>query len=117
MFLLGFLAMATTQIFAQEARQSPDDAWWTGPVVAYSPRSLPQGHMLIEPYLFDVSGTPEAKAFVAERLAQGASMLRDMVADAWAQSAKSQLGYGSHKMAMDDIEAGKVSGLVAELQN
>lgn len=55
MFLLGFLAMATTQIFAQEARQSPDDAWWTGPVVAYSARSLPQGHVLIEPYIFDVS--------------------------------------------------------------
>lgn len=40
---------------ADEARQSPDDAWWTGPLVTYSARSLPQGHMLIEPYLFDVS--------------------------------------------------------------
>lgn len=57
MFLLGFLAMATTQIFAQEARQSPDDAWWTGPVVAYSAHSLPQGHWLIEPYLYDVAGS------------------------------------------------------------
>ncbi len=56
MFLLGFLMTATTVIFAQEARQSLDDAWWTGPVVAYSARSLPQGHMLIEPYFFDVSG-------------------------------------------------------------
>ena len=55
MFLLGFLAMATTEIFAQEARQSLDDAWWTGSLVAYSARSLPQGHMLIEPYLWDVS--------------------------------------------------------------
>jgi hypothetical protein len=40
---------------AEEARQSPDDAWWTGPLVTYSARSLPQGHMLIEPYLYDVS--------------------------------------------------------------
>jgi len=55
MFLLGFLTAATTAIFAQEARQSSDDAWWTGSLVAYSPRSLPQGHMLIEPYLWDVS--------------------------------------------------------------
>ncbi|MEP6830502.1 MAG: transporter [Rhizomicrobium sp.] len=47
---------ATGELFAQEARQSQDDAWWTGPVVAYSARSLPQGHMLIEPYFFDVSG-------------------------------------------------------------
>ena len=55
MFLLGFLTAATTAIFAQEARQSSDDAWWTGSLVAYSPHSLPQGHMLIEPYLWDVS--------------------------------------------------------------
>lgn len=57
MFLLGFLISATTEIFAQEARQSLDDAWWTGPVVAYSARSLPQGHWLIEPYLYDVAGS------------------------------------------------------------
>jgi len=65
MFLLGFLTAATTAIFAQEARQSPDDAWWTGSLVAYSPRSLPQGHMLIEPYLWDVSsGEPTASIFL-----------------------------------------------------
>jgi hypothetical protein len=40
---------------AEEARQSPDDAWWTGPLVTYSARSLPKGHALIEPYLYDVS--------------------------------------------------------------
>jgi len=61
--------------------------------------------------------TPEAKSFTAQRLADGASMLRDMVADAWAESAKSQLGYGANKMSLADIEAGKVSGLVGLLQN
>jgi len=40
-----------------------------------------------------------------------------MVADAWAESAKSQLGYGANKMSLADIEAGKVSGLVGLLQN
>jgi hypothetical protein len=35
-------------------RQSRDDAWWTGPLLAASAGSLPQGHFLIEPYLFDV---------------------------------------------------------------
>ena len=40
---------------ADEIHQSPDDAWWTGPLVTYSARSLPQGHMLIEPYVYDVS--------------------------------------------------------------
>ena len=44
-----------TMAMADETRQSPDDAWWTGPLVTYSARSLPEGHMLIEPYLYDVS--------------------------------------------------------------
>jgi len=35
------------------ARQSRDDAWWTGPLLAASPGTLPPGHFLIEPYVFD----------------------------------------------------------------
>ncbi len=35
-------------------RQSPDDAWWTGPMLANSAATLPRGHFLIEPYLYDV---------------------------------------------------------------
>ena len=31
-----------------------DDAWWTGPLLANSPATLPPGHFLIEPYLYDV---------------------------------------------------------------
>jgi hypothetical protein len=55
--LFGILITATTEISAEpETPQALDDAWWTGPLVAYSPHSLPQGHLLIEPYLFDVSG-------------------------------------------------------------
>jgi hypothetical protein len=38
-----------------DAPQSLDDAWWTGPLVSYSAHSLPQGHVLIEPYFYDVS--------------------------------------------------------------
>jgi hypothetical protein len=34
-------------------RQSRDDAWWTGPLLAASPVTLPAGHFLIEPYIFD----------------------------------------------------------------
>ena len=30
-------------------RQSLDDAWWTGPMLAPSAATLPQGHFLIEP--------------------------------------------------------------------
>ena len=36
-------------------RQSVDDAWWTGPMLAPSAATLPQGHVLIEPYLYDVT--------------------------------------------------------------
>jgi hypothetical protein len=36
------------------ARQSLDDAWWTGPLLAPNASTLPRGHLLIEPYLFDV---------------------------------------------------------------
>ena len=37
---------------------------------------------------FDRAGTPEAKQFTEERLAAGASMLRDMIVAAWVQSAE-----------------------------
>ena len=36
------------------SRQSLDDAWWTGPMLAPSANTLPPGHFLIEPYLYDV---------------------------------------------------------------
>src|ERR1700753_1569470 len=47
--LLGVLARGG----AADQSQSREDAWWTGPLLAASPSTLPQGHFLIEPYLFD----------------------------------------------------------------
>lgn len=35
-------------------RQSLNDAWWTGPMLAPSANTLPRGHVLLEPYLYDV---------------------------------------------------------------
>src|SRR5262249_45824939 len=35
-------------------RQSLDDAGWTGPMLAPSAETLPRGHFLIEPYIYDV---------------------------------------------------------------
>jgi hypothetical protein len=46
-------------------------------------------------YAFDATGafanggTPESRAFTAERLAAGASELRDLIYTAWLESAKS----------------------------
>jgi Putative MetA-pathway of phenol degradation len=42
---------------AQATDESRDDAWWTGPMTAASAAMLPQGHILIEPYLYDVVTT------------------------------------------------------------
>src|SRR5689334_13640604 len=39
---------------ARAWRQSPDSAWWTGPMLANSAATLPRGHALVETYLFDV---------------------------------------------------------------
>ncbi|MBK5189053.1 MAG: hypothetical protein JJD97_12480, partial [Gemmatimonadaceae bacterium] len=35
-------------------RESMSDARWTGPMLAPSAATLPRGHILVEPYLFDV---------------------------------------------------------------
>ena len=39
---------------AGAADQARDDAWWTGPLLAANAATLPQGHVLFEPYLFVV---------------------------------------------------------------
>jgi len=53
--LLGPLALAAPA-FATDApagRQAVSDAWWTGPILASGASTLPKGHALIEPYLYD----------------------------------------------------------------
>jgi len=67
--------------------------------------------LVLPTYEFEKSGaidqaTPESKAFVVERLAEGASQLRDLVTDAWQESAKSTLGY-RNPMTVADLESGK----------
>lgn len=59
--LLGLLLAVNSAVAQQQAtslseapRQSLDEAWWTGPMLAPSAATLPRGHYLIEPYLYDV---------------------------------------------------------------
>jgi hypothetical protein len=47
------MARADVPPEAPAQRQSLDDAWWTGPLLAASPGTLPQGHFLVEPYVYD----------------------------------------------------------------
>jgi hypothetical protein len=35
-------------------RQQLGEAWWTGPMLANNASTLPRGHFLVEPYLYDV---------------------------------------------------------------
>jgi len=55
-------ALAETAPPSPPLRQSLDDAWWTGPMLANSAATLPRGHFLIEPYLYDAS-SPHADGF------------------------------------------------------
>lgn len=52
--LTACLAGAQESTSPQGVRQSLDNAWWTGPLLAPSANTLPRGHVLIEPYLYDV---------------------------------------------------------------
>ena len=58
-FVVAGLLAGVTGCECQEensgVRQSLDDAWWTGPMLAPSAATLPRGHFLIEPYLYDVT--------------------------------------------------------------
>lgn len=52
--LTACLTAAQTSVPSVAFHQSLDDAWWTGPLLAPNASTLPQGHVLIEPYLYDV---------------------------------------------------------------
>jgi len=67
--------------------------------------------LVVPTYRLDKAGafdtaTAESKAFAAERLAEAASQLRDMVADAWTDSGKAVLGYPK-QASVADLESGK----------
>jgi len=58
--VLVSLLVSARQAAAQETAVPPpaglqclDDAWWTGPMLAAGAGSLPRGHFLIEPYVYD----------------------------------------------------------------
>jgi hypothetical protein len=38
---------------SSDNRQQLSDAWWTGPMLANNAATLPRGHFLLEPYLYD----------------------------------------------------------------
>lgn len=52
-FLASLAAVAAFADPVHAAQQSYDDAWWTGPLLAAGAGTLPRGHLLVEPYLYD----------------------------------------------------------------
>jgi hypothetical protein len=57
--LCGLILLGSASALADDAstdvtRQSRADAWWTGPLLAPNASTFPAGHMLVEPYVFDV---------------------------------------------------------------
>jgi hypothetical protein len=62
--LLGLSAAASADEI--EARA---DAWWTGPMLAPNATMLPHGHVLLEPYVFDVISTGSLDASGAHHAA------------------------------------------------
>jgi hypothetical protein len=65
---MGAIAASRGVAAAQEAsslpsaRESLNDAWFTGPMLAASAATLPRGHVLIEPYVYDVTA-PHSNGF------------------------------------------------------
>ncbi|MGC2771803.1 MAG: transporter [Candidatus Sulfotelmatobacter sp.] len=51
---IGLATAQDTSLSSTAVRQSLDDAWWTGPMLAPNATTLSRGHLLIEPYLYDV---------------------------------------------------------------
>ncbi len=52
--LTGLAAAQTPTPASLDSREALSDAWWTGPLLANSAATLPRGHFLIEPYVYDV---------------------------------------------------------------
>jgi len=53
-FILTLCCLVATAAKADmPVRQSLDDAWWTGPIIANSPNALPPGHVYVESYAYD----------------------------------------------------------------
>lgn len=53
--LMAAALWAAAPLPAQKEAQG--DAWWTGPILAPSAGNLPKGHLLFEPYFYDVAAT------------------------------------------------------------
>jgi hypothetical protein len=52
--IVSTLVIIAGPLSAQSPREPLGDAWWTGPMLAPSAGTLPPGHWLVEPYVYDI---------------------------------------------------------------
>jgi len=52
--MVGLLVALCATVTPARAQEALSDAWWTGPMLAPSANTLPRGHVLVEPYLYDM---------------------------------------------------------------
>jgi hypothetical protein len=85
-------------------RQQLSDAWWTGPLIANSAGALPQGHYLIEPYLYDVR-SPHLDSFGS------LTYLQYGITDRWMAGLIPTFAYNrvNNGPSSDNIEPGDLS--------
>lgn len=51
--LLGVVMPQSSSVAQSASHEQLQDAWWTGPMLAPSAETLPRGHFLVEPYVYD----------------------------------------------------------------
>jgi len=102
-------AVATDALVAARVRDyAPSTVPLESRVAAYLRASLagvPRVYALEATGAID-GASPDAAAFVLDRLAAGAAMLRDLTAAAWAASGQRMVGYPA--LSVPDIESGKI---------
>ena len=57
--LASTLSIIAWPLLAQTPHEPLGDAWWTGPMLAPSAGTLPPGHWLVEPYVYDIKTAHE----------------------------------------------------------
>lgn len=72
---LAAMAVGAQADEAASVREPLDQAWWTGPLLAPSANTLPKGHVLFEPYVYDVTADGRFDASGARRSAPRAQTL------------------------------------------
>ena len=95
------------QAGADNVRQSLSEAWWTGPIAAAGAGTLPPGHVLFEPYFYDVrtanTNSFGSSAFLVYGLANRVALGFIPVIGYNKQNSNSSAGQSSSHVGLGDV--------------